>query len=975
MEDYEEFCKKQLARIQRETIQEALLPVPHKSISVIQFHGVAVLSPLLTLERRKEMEQYRQKALTLDESRQSIKKRTLLTRVQEILETVQVRKVPSVSDLDEVSENIQQNSDSKPMNGFTILPNVINLPAFAEQCRSAKLEKTLEKMPLDTNAQFKSAETSSVKGTDESISPKQSESPNISHSEKSLHTNTVLPLNITQDRLSLNLDPTAIELDEPPPAEEALDPYLMSLQNLLKKSREYIEREHGRHSTRSTSRKFLNDIHSSKEHESFKIRDAIKEKARFMGRSRSCSPVALDKRSLNKSNILLQGASSQINSVNATTSSSFSKVDIPLRSGTPSALENESDELKNASTLDYDSSIVKSFTGSYTKLPSPEPSLSPKMHRRRPRPLSMGHIVINNPVNAYELSPNEKERAAGLIVQHATENMTLSEPVPKFAMNETETLPNKECNVNKNALDVCDLCTSGKPNQPCQHELTKLENKGINVKTTMEGHMSTGCRETHVCNAPVKYHEPCATSQFIETQNLLTQNGPSSNGLTEKIKRSSPAELNKSYDVETPSPILMQNQNVKHQIDTPNVSCLEQQCLESGFENKVKRRLDLDIDGPCKENPFGELAVGMVEQEIRWLQEQRGHPGSAYINKNETSVNSTIREEILTKKMLAFEEMRKKLEEQHAQQLSLLIAEQEREQEKLHKEIEEQERRLKEKKLGGLDSQEIPTMYATKGMDLEWRKISEGLANVTAQNSFNSPREPLLYLWGPASSGMPKMIAPKSLGRTKIRWSQVYTSEMQIKFCKVTAVAKGFLTRRLLQTDKLKHLRQTVKDTLEFMKMFHSELPLKRGAVSTQDASLQERVLAQLRAALYEIHDIFFRMEVLERMHILRHDREVRREKMIRQMEKVKSPRERMALSAATQKSLDRKKLKAIEMGMRNKKLQLKQKASETRILQPNQGQNTPLNRLLCRQGSICRKNPKKEAKCCDNLRRQHSLG
>lgn len=35
--------------------------------------------------------------------------------------------------------------------------------------------------------------------------------------------------------------------------------------------------------------------------------------------------------------------------------------------------------------------------------------------------------------------------------------------------------------------------------------------------------------------------------------------------------------------------------------------------------------------------------------------------------------------------MLAFEEMRKRLEEQHAQQLSLLIAEQEREQERLQK--------------------------------------------------------------------------------------------------------------------------------------------------------------------------------------------------------------------------------------------------------------------------------------------------
>lgn len=39
---------------------------------------------------------------------------------------------------------------------------------------------------------------------------------------------------------------------------------------------------------------------------------------------------------------------------------------------------------------------------------------------------------------------------------------------------------------------------------------------------------------------------------------------------------------------------------------------------------------------------------------------------------------------MLRGKMLAFEELRKRLEEQHAQQLSLLIAEQEREQERLH---------------------------------------------------------------------------------------------------------------------------------------------------------------------------------------------------------------------------------------------------------------------------------------------------
>lgn len=36
------------------------------------------------------------------------------------------------------------------------------------------------------------------------------------------------------------------------------------------------------------------------------------------------------------------------------------------------------------------------------------------------------------------------------------------------------------------------------------------------------------------------------------------------------------------------------------------------------------------------------------------------------------------------------------------------------------------------------------------------------------------------------------------------------------------------------------------QDTMEFMKSFQSEAPLKRGTVSAQDASLQERVLAQV---------------------------------------------------------------------------------------------------------------------------------
>lgn len=38
-----------------------------------------------------------------------------------------------------------------------------------------------------------------------------------------------------------------------------------------------------------------------------------------------------------------------------------------------------------------------------------------------------------------------------------------------------------------------------------------------------------------------------------------------------------------------------------------------------------------------------------------------------------------------------------------------------------------------------------------------------------------------------------------------------------MKFDKITAVAKEFLTRRLLQTEKLKHLKQTVKVRSAFL--------------------------------------------------------------------------------------------------------------------------------------------------------------
>ncbi|NXK56290.1 CP110 protein, partial [Chauna torquata] len=920
MEDYEIFCKKHISRIQDEAVKrETSFTLQHKNISLIQFHGVPVLSPLLSFEKKKEIQQYKQKALDLEIWRQNSQKRALLNRVQEILENVQIRKGSSVRDVNRwEAENTCSDSDPKALTDLTALSDA-NLPCSPERHGPMELEKALEIMPSDTTGQVTSNVTEVFQAAEENVFSKQSES--------CFSKDIPCPRAASPDSMHSKLVSHALQKQEglgvPSSDKEVQDPYAMSLQNLLKKSREYVEKEQTRRSSKSNSKRSMSESHSDKENDAVKTTDSVKERAKLTGRSSAA--LLLDKPSLNRSNTLLQGASTHANNTSISTLSSFSKVDIPMRVGTPPLVDSDSDEeFKNASVVDHDSSIVRSLTGSYTKLPNPEPSMSPKMHRRRPRPLSMGHIVINNPVNAYELSPKGKGRAMDLIMQDIADKNNVSESVPKFMVDFTTLYSSRVPGVIRNSSGPCDGSMVGKPNRP---SFGHLESKGT-LSATVEGQVVMDSRglykvETGTNTVAPKLNEPFAISQSTVTQKLLTANETKPPSLLENTKCNSPVELNKSYDVENPSPLLMQSKNMCQQMDTPSVSPANEQFLENSFE-KVKRRLDLDTDNCQKENSPCVLTVGMEEQEKQWLQEQKYSVGSVYITKSAAPDSK----EILKTKMLAFEEMRKRLEEQHAQQLSILIAEQEREQEKLQKELEEQERKLKGKKVATTEI-EISKVNINSRMELEWRKSESGLlesvqsqletvhnanstsigfAHTATPNTFASTSETSFYLWGPSGSGVIKTSVSRPSNRIKTRWTQVFSPEIQMKFDKITAVAKGFLTRRLLQTEKLKHLKQTVKDTVEFIRNFQSEAPLKRGNVSAQDASLHERVMAQLRAALYDIHDIFFTMEASERMNILRHDREVRKEKMLRQMDKVKSPRERATLSTATQKSLDRRK-------------------------------------------------------------------
>lgn len=55
---------------------------------------------------------------------------------------------------------------------------------------------------------------------------------------------------------------------------------------------------------------------------------------------------------------------------------------------------------------------------------------------------------------------------------------------------------------------------------------------------------------------------------------------------------------------------------------------------------------------------------------------------------------------------------------------------------------------------------------------------------------------------------------------------QVLTAEQQRAFCQIGAIIRGFLTRRLLKTEKVKHLRQTIVVSSQFGYLLYQMLYL-----------------------------------------------------------------------------------------------------------------------------------------------------
>lgn len=119
-------------------------------------------------------------------------------------------------------------------------------------------------------------------------------------------------------------------------------------------------------------------------------------------------------------------------------------------------------------------------------------------------------------------------------------------------------------------------------------------------------------------------------------------------------------------------------------------------------------------------------------------------------------------------------------------------------------------------------------------------------------------------------------------------------------FVQLTAMARGHLTRRLLKTDRVQTIIQTIKDTLGCALTFHHEPNIRSGAVTEQDLELHQRLITQLTSACHELHDVFFAIPVAERMRLVE---QLRLKKRI--PESADGVRKR--ISSATQKVLQRR--------------------------------------------------------------------
>ena len=130
--------------------------------------------------------------------------------------------------------------------------------------------------------------------------------------------------------------------------------------------------------------------------------------------------------------------------------------------------------------------------------------------------------------------------------------------------------------------------------------------------------------------------------------------------------------------------------------------------------------------------------------------------------------------------------------------------------------------------------------------------------------------------------------------------------ELHRKWCKLSALVKGHLTRMLLRSLPVQSCMKTIRDTSRTILSMRSEDTSQSTNMSAiQDATLMNRLFSQLKAAMFQFHTFFFNTPVFEQIDMIKRTQDAEAKSVVlKVINRNKVPR----LSAATLKSLQRKK-------------------------------------------------------------------
>ncbi|XP_022089411.1 uncharacterized protein LOC110978599 isoform X2 [Acanthaster planci] len=405
-----------------------------------------------------------------------------------------------------------------------------------------------------------------------------------------------------------------------------------------------------------------------------------------------------------------------------------------------------------------------------------------------------------------------------------------------------------------------------------------------------------------------------------------------------------------SYTLDHPSPALL---SAQARNEAPHASVEKKNAGSS-----ARRSLELNKDTQININGNShEAGIDTVKPGV-----QKTRPTEEFVE-----------EKVLHQQLQYFEEMRLHLEQQQRQQLQQLLMEQQQAQMALQQEMVQLERRLqqqqqqqhqqdtaegKEDRRAG--SREDRAGRPREGAETKGKVFATSVSPASVSSNKSTPKSsqktpsPVIASKQTSPSSLNKVVSPAvkpastvgsgvraepfylggdpsrfdggaSVGpvtarspgvgenistQEQISLLKINSPTMCKKLDKISAAAKGYLTRRVFKTQQVQSIIKTIKDSVAFADKFISETPIKKGGMSMQDMALAERVLAQVRAAQYDLYDIFFTLPIADRMSLIEKSKRLIVEggqtKKVSPEGDTKVPSQ--PLSSATVKALERKK-------------------------------------------------------------------